>query len=244
MSPPRNSASNLVSISRLLACNMDRLSFGEPVAYVYNPLQYAWEAHRQYLERYGAGEKEAVLLGMNPGPFGMAQTGIPFGDVVLVREWLCIEAEVQKPRPEHPKRPVEGFNCGRREVSGSRLWGWARARFHTPDRFFERFFVMNYCPLAFIETSGKNFTPDRLPVEERRALTAMCDEALRQMIAVLNPKYVIGVGQFARKRATEALIQSDVCIGVMPHPSPASPASNRGWDRLADEALAQCGFRL
>src|SRR5688572_32536315 len=95
---------------------------------------------------------------MNPGPFGMAQTGVPFGDVAMVRDWLGIVAAVAKPRDEHPKRPVLGFECQRSEVSGARLWGWARARFGTPQRFFERFFVANYCPLAFMESSGANRT--------------------------------------------------------------------------------------
>src|SRR5690606_1352475 len=105
------------------------LRFRDPVEYVYNPLEYARRPHEAYLKRYGTGPKEVLLLGMNPGPFGMAQTGVPFGEVAHVREWLGIEDGVDRPAVEHPKRPVLGFDCKRAEVSGARLWGWARDRF-------------------------------------------------------------------------------------------------------------------
>ena len=36
--------------------------------------------------------KRVVFLGMNPGPFGMAQVGVPFGEVAAVRDWLRIDA--------------------------------------------------------------------------------------------------------------------------------------------------------
>ena len=166
----------LMDISRALSERVAKLQFAEPVACVYNPLEYARAPHEEYLSRYGGGPKEVLLLGMNPGPFGMAQTGVPFGDVTMVRDWLGIAAPVAKPARQHPKRPVLGFDCGRAEVSGTRLWGWARDRFETPERFFARFFVANYCPLVFMETSAANRTPDKLPATEAAALFAACDD--------------------------------------------------------------------
>ncbi|MFW6197806.1 MAG: single-stranded DNA-binding protein, partial [Myxococcota bacterium] len=168
---------SLVRISRDLARDVDALRFGEPVEYVYNPLDYARRPHEQYLRAYGGGPKEVLLLGMNPGPFGMAQTGVPFGDVHMVRDWMGVDGRVDRPPKEHPKRPIAGFDCHRPEVSGTRLWGWARDRFGTPERFFARFFVANYCPLVFLEASGRNRTPDKLPVGEREALVRVCDRA-------------------------------------------------------------------
>ena len=171
---------SLVRIDRKLSKEVSALSFAEPVCHVYNPLDYARGPHEAFLKRYGEGPKEVLLLGMNPGPWGMAQTGVPFGDVGLVRDWLGITGKVSRPDGEHPKRRVEGFDCGRSEVSGSRLWGWARERFETPERFFARFFVINYCPLAFLEASGRNRTPDKLPKAEREALLgAVLDHRLR-----------------------------------------------------------------
>ena len=139
------------------------LRFGAPVAYVYNPLEYALAVHAQYLTRYGAGTKEALFVGMNPGPWGMAQTGIPFGEVGSVKEWMRLDGPVGAPQKMHPKRQVEGLNCTRSEVSGRRLWGWAK-RFGAPEKFFSRFFVINYCPLLFLEASGKNIKIGRAHV--------------------------------------------------------------------------------
>ncbi len=232
----------LVGAARALREEVEALGFAPPVAYVYDPLDYAWAPQREYLERYGKGPREVVLLGMNPGPFGMAQTGVPFGDVGMVRDWLGIEAPVGHPAREHPKRPVQGFACPRGEVSGRRLWGWARARFGTPQRFFARFFVANYCPLAFMEAGGRNLTPDKLPRAERERLFAACDRALRASVAELRPSYVVGIGRFAAERAAAALAGSGVSFGSVPHPSPASPAANRGWEALMDRALADLGI--
>jgi single-strand selective monofunctional uracil DNA glycosylase len=218
------------------------LSFGPPVTHVYSPLEYARAPHLEYLRRYGQAPREVLLLGMNPGPFGMAQTGVPFGDVGLVRGWLGIEAAVGKPPREHPKRPVLGFACPRGEVSGQRLWGWARDRFGTPERFFARFFVANYCPLAFMAESGSNVTPDKLCEAERTPLLTICDRALRRIVECLRPRMVLGVGAFAENRAREALAGLDTRLGRIPHPSPASPAANRGWAEAAEKALAGYGI--
>jgi single-strand selective monofunctional uracil DNA glycosylase len=232
----------LVGISRDLSRRVGQLSFGLPVAFVYNPLDYARGLHEAYLERYGHAPKEAVLVGMNPGPFGMAQTGVPFGDVTMVRDFLGLEGEVSKPTLEHPKRCVQGLACPRSEVSGSRLWGWARDEFGTADAFFKRFFVANYCPLVFMEASARNLTPDKLPAGEQKALFAACDEALRQTVAFLQPRHVIGVGAFAAGRARLALAGSDVGVGTILHPSPASPAANRGWAAQARKQLVELGI--
>ncbi|MCZ7686046.1 MAG: single-stranded DNA-binding protein [Sandaracinaceae bacterium] len=217
---------------------MDALRFAPPVAYVYDPLTYARGPHEAYLERYGRPPKEVVLLGMNPGPFGMAQTGVPFGDPRMVREWLGVEGPVGRPPREHDKRPVLGFASTRSEVSGTRLWGWARDRFGTPERFFARFFVVNYCPLVFMEESGKNRVPEKLPASEREPLFAACDRALAGTIRALSPKVVIGVGKFAEDRA-RAVLGDSVRIGRILHPSPASPLANNGWAESVDAQLRE-----
>jgi single-strand selective monofunctional uracil DNA glycosylase len=234
----------LIAISRTLAADVDKLRFAAPIAFVYNPLVYARGPHEAYLKKFSGGQKEGLFVGMNPGPFGMAQTGVPFGDVAMVRDWMGISGAVTKPAREHPKRPVEGFACPRSEVSGTRLWGWARDRFGPPEKFFARFFVWNYCPLCFMETSGRNFTPDKLPARERDALFAVCNEALRGVINLQRPEFVIGVGAFAEERIREAIPESDYTVGKILHPSPASPAANRNWAGAAEKGLKSIGITL
>jgi single-strand selective monofunctional uracil DNA glycosylase len=192
--------SGLLPITEQLRDEIRTMRFGGSVRHVYNPLEYAWVAHGEYLRRFARGPVETLLVGMNAGYFGMAQTGVPFGDVVMVRDWIGIEADVAHPPDEHPKRPIQGFACHRREVSGQRLWGWARDAFGTPESFFERFFVLNYCPLCFLSESGANLALDKLPVTSRKALQEACDRALRSAAEALKARYAIGIGNFAADR--------------------------------------------
>jgi single-strand selective monofunctional uracil DNA glycosylase len=235
---------DLLEIARGLGAAVGRLRFGAPVAHVYNPLDYAWAAHGDYIRRFGQGRREVVLVGMNPGPWGMVQTGVPFGDVHMVRDWLGIRARVREPASQHPRRPVQGFACARQEVSGRRLWGWARAACGAPEHFFAQFFVLNYCPLCFLEASGRNLTPDRLPATYREELFGLCDAALGHSVACLTPRYVVGVGRFAAQRVAAALNPASVRVGLVPHPSPASPAANRGWDAQMEQALGGLGISV
>ena len=232
------------TIARTLGREAGRCRFGAPVRHVYNPLVYAFEAHRHYLHRYCRREADILLLGMNPGPFGMAQTGVPFGEVTAVTDWLGIREGVAPPKHQHPKRPIEGFRCTRREISGQRLWGWAKERFDSPDAFFRRFFIWNYCPLAFLEETGRNRTPDKLPPQEREPLYEACDHALVKIFGHLQPKLVLGVGRFGEARARNALSGEDIRIGHILHPSPASPAANRGWTEQVERQLADLGVAL
>jgi single-strand selective monofunctional uracil DNA glycosylase len=212
------------------------------VACVYNPLDYAWDAHAAYLRKFGDGRKRVVFLGMNPGPFGMVQTGVPFGEITAVREWLGIVANVRQPNSVHPRRPVTGFSCERSEVSGQRLWGLFARRFGEPANFFRDHIVLNYCPLAFVEESGKNRTPDKLPAAEQGALFAACNEHFSKAVAALKPEWVIGIGDFAVQRAREVLSPQTVRVGRILHPSPASPAANRGWAEAAEKQLRGLGI--
>jgi len=228
-------------IDRLVK-DVSSLRFTPPVTHVYNPLVYARKPYEMYLSRYADAPREVLLLGMNPGPWGMAQTGIPFGEVTFVRDWLKIEGPVDIPPREHPKRPITGFSCPRSEVSGRRLWGWAKNRFKTPEAFFSRFFVANYCPLVFMEDSGKNKTPNTLRAAEKTSLFSACDRALRKTVQLLKPRFVLGVGNFARDRARAALKGLQITIGGITHPSPANPKANRGWETLVEKELSDQGI--
>jgi single-strand selective monofunctional uracil DNA glycosylase len=236
-----HASAHLITAAQRLRKAVDRLKFSAPVTHVYNPLAYAWSGHEQYLQKFGDGPKRVVFLGMNPGPFGMVQTGVPFGEIQAVRDWLGIECAISKPNIEHPKRLVTGFDCARSEISGQRLWGLFADRFGNPSAFFAEHFVLNYCPLAFVEETGRNRTPDKLPAAEQQALFKACDEHLLAAIEALAPEWVIGIGNFAVKRAEHVLADRSLKLGCILHPSPASPAANRDWSAIARRQLEQLG---
>lgn len=236
----------ILSVYRELSDKLAGLSFESPVVTVYNPLDYAWAPFEEFHRRFLIDSPRLLFLGMNPGPFGMVQTGIPFGDPESVRSWLGITADVESPTEAHPKRPVIGLAGNRREVSGQRLWGLFAERFGAPERFFAEHYVANYCPLAFMADSGRNITPDKLSSEERRLLFHFCDSALGKVIDILSPETVIGIGRFAEERL-KAVVGTASREGQHPrvvrilHPSPASPAANRGWGEQASSALVEAG---
>ena len=239
---PSHTSRQLIAAARELSRQVERLRFAPPVSHVYNPLTYAWPAHEIYLRRFGDGRKRVVFLGMNPGPFGMAQIGIPFGEIAAARDWMKIHAAIRKPVTEHPKRPILGFDCPRSEVSGRRFWKLFADRFGSPGKSFAGHFVANYCPLAFLATSGANLTPNKLPKAERESLFAICDEHLRRVLEILEPEWLIGIGAFARERGELVAADTNIRVGQILHPSPASPKANRhDWGKTATEQLVELG---
>jgi single-strand selective monofunctional uracil DNA glycosylase len=233
---------SLIAAAKQLRTDLSGLKFSPPVHHVYNPLEYAWEPHQQYLTRYGKGPKRVLFLGMNPGPFGMAQTGVPFGEIPAVRDWMGISAAVSHPPNEHPKRIIEGFACKRSEVSGRRLWGWAQKQFVTADTFFDECFVLNYCPLIFLEDSGRNRTPDKVPNSEMAPVETACLTHLRSVIDLLNPAWLVGVGAFAETKLQAAAGTNPARkITKISHPSPANPAANKDWEGAIKRQLTEAG---
>ena len=200
-----------------LCRELDGLAFSNPTACVYNPLVYARAPHDIYLERFGQGQKRILMLGMNPGPYGMVQTGVPFGEIAAVRDWMGIEAPIGKPDPEHPKRPVDGFDCIRSEVSGRRLWGHFAGRFGNPEAFFAEHFVVNYCPLVWMEAGGKNRTPDKLSAAEMAPVTAACDRYLSRVLEVVEPevrrRILPGKSELSLERYYEAFADAVAVFG-------------------------------
>jgi single-strand selective monofunctional uracil DNA glycosylase len=247
---PIDSCEPLIDAARALSDELARLTFPHPVAHVYDPHRYAFAPYRQYIQKFGYTPKRVVLIGMNPGPFGMMQTGVPFGEVAAVRDWMKIRAVVEPPESSHAKRVIQGFDCPRSEVSGRRLWGWAATRFGAAENFFSEWFVLNYCPLALLEESGRNFTPDKLPASLLIQVYAACDRHLARALTALKPQWAIGIGGFAEKRIRSVLegplIDSELArsmrAGTILHPSPASPIANRGWAEAAEKQLVALGI--
>lgn len=232
--------SQVIAAAQELSAAMEALHFSAPVAYTYNPLCYAWPGHEAYIRRFAAGPKDVLYLGMNPGPFGMAQTGVPFGEIPAVTLWMGINAPIGSPPATHPKRPIQGFNCPRSEVSGRRLWGLFEEMYGTADAFFAHSYVANYCPLIWMSESGANITPTQLPKEQMLQIDAACQRHLVRLIDILQPRYLIGVGGYALKQlqiAAKAFPNQQFTLGTILHPSPASPIANKNWPAMPLQQL-------
>lgn len=241
-SKPSKLQSRLITAAKDLSHAMGQLEFEEPVTHIYNPLDYAWPLHEQFIRMVG-DDADVLLLGMNPGPWGMAQTGVPFGEIAAVRDWMQLDATVDSIEDEHPKRPIEGLDCQRSEVSGRRLWGLIQEKYPTPVDFFKRHFVANYCPLVFMEATGRNRTPDKLASHERDAIEVACDQHLAAILNATTWKHLIGVGAFAQKclERVAKTVRCESSISRILHPSPASPAANRDWAGTATKQLHEAG---
>ena len=236
-------SSELIGAGRVLAEKLRPLKFSGPVTHTYLTIDYAREGYEGYLRKFGDSKKKVLLLGMNPGPFGMAQTGVPFGEISAVRDWMGLNPEIGKPQNEHPKRRITGMNCPNSEVSGRRLWGLFSGKFPNATDFFNDHLVINFCPLVWMKDTGANLTPDKIKAAEMDTVDAACHRHLRRLIETLEPKFLIGVGAYAEKQmlAVKDATGVDATVGKILHPSPASPAANRGWAEVADRQLGELG---
>lgn len=236
----------IIQATRELVQKLQQLSFSEPITHTYNPLDYAWEPHRMYLDRFAQGKKRVLMMGMNPGPFGMAQTGVPFGEVAAVSDWMGINTLVGAPEHEHPKRPIQGFGCPKSEVSGRRLWGLFAEKYPQVDDFFADHYVTNYCPLIWMAETGRNITPDKVTKIEIEPVEEACNAFMAVLLEELEPEFLIGVGAYAEKKlaaiAKSYFPDKEFYIGKILHPSPASPVANRGWAEQAEKQLAEQGI--
>ena len=59
----------------------------------------------------------------------------------------------------------------------------------------------------------------------------------------LSPTLVVGIGKYGEDRARAALGDS-VKVARILHPSPASPAANRGWAEQVESQLESLGIEL
>jgi single-strand selective monofunctional uracil DNA glycosylase len=233
----------LIASTLRLSEALKPLKFGAPAACVYRPLEYAWKPHARYLERFAKGREARGVSRHESRPLrhGADRRALRRGGGCQGLDGA--ERTGRKTADEHPKRPVEGFACQRSEVSGRRLWGLFAERFGSADAFFKDHFVLNYCPLVWMSETGANLTPDKLAAAEMAPVERACLAHLGEVIELLRPSFLIGVGAFAEERLRRAaeLNGSEARIGRILHPSPASPAANRGWAEAASRQLAGQG---
>lgn len=202
--------------------------------------------HQEYVRRcLNPNGVKVLFLGLNPGPEGMGRNGIPFGDPESVNLILEIEVPVRK---HDNGKPVQ-------EPSGRRLWKLLKESVGAPDgsphstrdKIFKNCFVQNVCPILFTKDK-RNVTPfdsKELPDKEiRDKIKRLCEEALADVIELLQLKVIVAIGRDAEKRAKAAIKKysrgdTKVDIVYMTHPSPESRiAKDEDWMTIAREQLS------
>lgn len=223
-----------------------------------DPTDYCADYFRAYLDRAASGQRPCLVVGMNPSPHGQAQNGVPFGDTPTVRrilaQWLgSVRSEgacVMQPNGPYiyggtdltkPLLTIEGLDYGRGEESGRRLWGLLEQLCGSLDAVLERCLLINYCPLVLLDADGRNVTPSSWPrtAAPVRAMEAACDAWVREVVSIVKPEIVIGVGEYARQRCDGA-VREVVGLQVvgMRHPSPLAGTA-QAWQSIALPILAR-----
>ncbi|KAF7991960.1 hypothetical protein HCN44_010761 [Aphidius gifuensis] len=221
---------NLLNIELNLSINLDKLNYNNPIDYIYCPIIYAKTVHFNYLNKYCRDKKNIMILGMNPGPWGMSQTGVPFGEINIVIDWLKINGHIDKPKRQHEQRQVDGFSCKRSEISGRKFWSLFKKLSNNPDTFFRHCFLRNFFKptIIIIIIAGP----------EQKKLQEFCDQALIEVIKILDVKVIIGVGRFSEQRAKKVVKTAKLSTKVlwMIHPSPRATIG-KNWQNLTLDFL-------
>ena len=281
---------DLIKTTCALADDLHALRRPAGVSHVYNPLRYMWPAHERFLSRHyvtdrasapdgrldfyepagTARPRQYLILGMNPGPHGMVQTGLPFGDVVNAAAMLGYRTGDQVLAPVldgvelHPGRPVIGLVATRREASGERLWGGLAAIFGGLDQTLAQCFAANYCPLAYFadDAQGTNVTPEdfgkktingkpnpRHDPGYAAELDKICLPYLVRVARAMRVEVILAVGRYAEAKAN---IIAALCpeatrrcpspkVVYLTHPSPLATRSAGEWATMARHALENVG---
>lgn len=229
-----------ISLENDLVSQLNNLNYGPNVEYIYSPLDYASNLHKVFLKKFLCTSKKVLFLGINPGPWGMCQTGIPFGEVNIVRSYLRVDGEVLTPTNCHPQRPITGLNCHRSEVSGKRLWDlFIELSEGDPYKFFKDCFIHNYFPLALMNNNAKNITPGDLKSEYQKELQEICDKSLSDILTLFHTEIIVAIGKYAEKRSNEVVKKfrlTNIKVVQIPHPSPRSVGTAEKWKK---ETLVQ-----
>ncbi|XP_059470377.1 single-strand selective monofunctional uracil DNA glycosylase [Neocloeon triangulifer] len=245
-----DTASQFFSVQLWLSGQLKLLKFSDPVFMVYDPVEYAGGIYFQYLQRFCRSPKHLLILGMNPGPWGMGQTGIPFGDVDTVKNYLGL-AEfgflIRQPTQQHPSKIVTGLDCHRKEPSGTKLWGLVKklTNYCPAEIALANIIVHNFCPLIFLKESGCNLTPEELKASNKKEeLFNLCSTALYHSLRVLQCSQILCIGKFAEKRA-DLMVKKfslNALVYSIPHPSPRNVSGRVNWEENAMASLSASGL--
>jgi single-strand selective monofunctional uracil DNA glycosylase len=211
---------------------------------IWNPGLYAASWHALFRKEYPASAGCILVFGLNPGPYGMAQTGIPFTDLKRLREHLPRLAKGLERRGCSlagvglAPRSLRPYLSRTFESSAVRVYRFLSRGWGSAEDGWRSVVVANPCSLLFMDAAGENRTPADLvgAVSRRtgslvaaRRLRERCNAlrrlAAREAVRVLSPRGVVLLGkdaQRAMQTGIAPLLGPDSILG-WEHPARAVP---------------------
>lgn len=190
---------------------------------ILNPLVYAWHLHEEYMGKVPQGTK-ILFVGMNPSPSSL--TGIPFYEKDAMTNLFGAPLLTQLLN-EMPAK----YRGNETSESGQRFWEFVFKKFGSYDKFFRYCFIINYCPLIFMNKDGGNVPLDGFNDASQsllKNLMAISDSGLKDIIDHIKPTLIIGIGRYAFNRVRQANTSNIKCYQIR-HPSPATGMTSDQW---------------
>ena len=206
---------------------------------VWNPQLYGLPLYRRFAaEHLPHARGGIVAFGLNPGKYGMAQTGIPFTDVTrAARVGIAIEPPGLAPASLRPF-----LKSYRVERSSASVYGLLDEAWGSPREGWRALWAVAPCGLLFLEKDGENVTPADARLARRDDVRELRLRVIRESIAAAKPRGVLLLGQDVARVAAEALAAEDVL--VVDHPVARGPG-RRGpawWAQTVTEAVRKKGW--
>ncbi|XP_073819638.1 uncharacterized protein isoform X2 [Musca autumnalis] len=207
---------------------------------IYNPLDYdAAKIHKDYLKRYLKGPKRVLFVTMNPASHGELQTGIPFGHMPTIREYMKLKSTIIDSPVPHPSEDEEQ----ERENNSIYFWQMIREIFYSQNfflsKFFQQRFVHSFCPLAFIDGEKQFVTLENLPDKTyRKEVTKACVHILEKQLKLLQPDMVIVMGGYVHGNMQRSKYCKTKLLPQIPNPWSMSQSMDT-WKKNLKEFIMQ-----
>ena len=206
---------------------------------VWNPQLYGLPLYRRFATEHLPTSRGAIVaLGLNPGKYGMSQTGIPFTDVTrAARVGIAIEPPGLAPASLRPF-----LKSYRVERSSASVYNLLDALWGGPAEGWRRLWAVAPCGLLFLEPDGTNVTPADARLARRDDVRELRLRVIRESVEAARPRGVLLLGQDVARVAADAL--GDVETLVVDHPVARGPG-RRGpawWAGVVAQAVRARGW--
>jgi len=177
---------------------------------VWNPALYALDIYQEYLTKFPPEPGAILALGLNPGPYGMAQTGIPFTDCRTASGALGMEMTIPGKAPDDlisRLKKANGKWRGTYERSSLGMYRFLILAWGDIKTAYRNWFVGNPCPLLFLDPERWNVTPADPRLRRMKEVGELRQRAVIGFSEILNPRGIVCFGKDVAKAVGEVAIR-------------------------------------